>query len=74
MKSIVIDLTGSGLQDFSYIYTMAKVVKDLVVEGPIVMEHDNRQQEVFLFLKPVVEEGAYLGQVAVALDQFPVSG
>lgn len=57
------DLTGSGLQDFSYIYTMAKVVKDLVVEGPIVMEHDNRQQEVFLFLKPVVEEGAYLGQV-----------
>ena len=68
------DLTGSGLQDFSYIYTMAKVVKDLVVEGPIVMEHDNRQQEVFLFLKPVVEEGAYLGQVAVALDRDYVLG
>ena len=25
---------GHGLKDFSYIYTMAKVVKELVVEGP----------------------------------------
>ena len=38
---------------------MDKVVKELVVEGPIVMENDPAGQEVFLFLQPIIEEGAY---------------
>ena len=62
-------LVGRDLRDFSYIYTMSKVVKELVVEGPIVLQNDPDGQEVFLFLQPIVEEGAYLGQVAVALDR-----
>lgn len=62
-------LVGRDLQDFSYIYTMDKVVKELVVEGPIVMENDPAGQEVFLFLQPIIEEGAYLGQVVVALER-----
>ncbi|MEW4413516.1 bifunctional diguanylate cyclase/phosphodiesterase [Clostridium sp. AN503] len=68
------DLVGRELKDFSYIYTMAKVVKDLVVEGPIVLDSAKGDQEVFLFLQPVVEQGAYLGQVAVALDRDYVLG
>lgn len=62
-------LAGRDLKDFSYIYTMSKVVKELVVEGPVVLQNDPDGQEVFLFLQPVVEDGAYLGQVAVALDR-----
>lgn len=62
------DLAGLDLQDFSYVYTLAKVVKGLVVEGPQVMEFDPDQQEVFLFLQPIVDEQAYLGEVVVALD------
>ncbi len=62
-------LIGKDLRDFSYIYTMSKVVKELVVEGPIVLQNDPERQEVFIFLQPIVEEGAYLGQVAVALDR-----
>lgn len=62
-------LEGQNLRNFSYIYTMSKVVKELVVEGPIVLQNDPDEQEVFLFLQPIVEEGTYLGQVAVALDR-----
>ena len=67
-------LDGKELRDFSYIYTMSKVVKELVVEGPVVLQNDPEGQEVFLFLQPIVEEGAYLGQVAVALDRDYVLG
>lgn len=62
-------LVGQELQDFSYIYTLAKVVKELVVEGPIVLVNDPLEQEVFLFLQPIVENNTYLGQVVVALDK-----
>ena len=37
-------LVGQELQDFSYIYTLAKVVKELVVEGPIVLVNDPLEQ------------------------------
>lgn len=60
---------GRDLQDFSYIYTMAKVVKELVVEGPVFLEDDASQRQVFLFLQPVVRGGAYLGEAVVALDR-----
>lgn len=62
-------LAGQDLRDFSYIYTLSKVVKELVVEGPIVLHNDPDAQAVFLFIQPIVEENAYLGQVAVALSQ-----
>lgn len=60
---------GKELKEFSYIYTLAKVVKDLVVEGPVTIPEDGRREEVFLFLQPFLEENAYLGQVIVALDK-----
>lgn len=62
-------LEGGNLQDFSYIYTLAKVVKELVVEGPVAVDNLQGQPEVFLFLQPIVENNAYLGQVVVALDR-----
>lgn len=62
-------LVGKGLQDFSYISTMDKVVKELVVEGPVVLENDPEERSVFLFLQPIIQENAYLGQVVVALDR-----
>lgn len=61
-------LAGRNLRDFSYAYTMAKVVKNLVVDGPVEMEYGDGQRRVFLFLQPFVENNAYLGEVAVALD------
>lgn len=68
------ELAGSDLRDFSYAYTLAKVVKELVVEGPCVLDYGSGRQEVFLFLQPIVDKGAYLGEVAVALDQEYVLG
>ena len=62
-------LHGKNLDEFSYIFTMAKVVKNLVVEGPVVMEFDDSGQEVFLFLQPIIEDNVYLGEVAVALKR-----
>ncbi len=59
---------GRDLKDFSYVYTLAKVVKEFVVEGPILLDSDQNEQRVFLFLQPFVEEGMYLGEVIVALD------
>lgn len=67
-------LAGKDLQEFSYIYTMDKVVKELVVEGPVVLENDPEEREVFLFLQPIIQEEAYLGQVVVALDRDYVLG
>ncbi len=62
------ELIGSDLRDFSYAYTLAKVVKELVVEGPVVLDIDPEQPKVFLFLQPIVDREVYLGEVAVALD------
>lgn len=62
-------MVGRDRKAFSYIFTLTKVVKELVVEGPVTLEHDPEGQEVFLFLQPIVTQGAYLGQVAVALDR-----
>ncbi|WP_373117323.1 putative bifunctional diguanylate cyclase/phosphodiesterase [Holdemania massiliensis] len=58
---------GKKLKDFSYAYTLAKVVKELVIEGPVVEMH-HVPQSVFLFLQPFTQQGAYLGLVVVALD------
>lgn len=63
------DQVGHDLKDFSYTYTLAKVVKELVVEGPITIGSGDAKQEVFLFLQPFVSDNAYLGEVGVALDR-----
>lgn len=63
------DLAGRDLREFSYVYTMAKVVKELVVEGPVVLQVDPEGQAAFLYLQPIVEDETYLGLVAVALEQ-----
>ena len=63
------NLTGRELKDFSYSFTLAKVVKDVVIEGPSTMEFDSSGQEVFLFLQPIVKDNVYLGEVAVALER-----
>ena len=68
-RSHYANLVGRDLRNFSYIYTMSKVVKELVVEGPVVLQNDPDGQEVFLFLQPIVEKDAYQGQVAVALSR-----
>ncbi|WP_195986258.1 GGDEF domain-containing phosphodiesterase [Clostridium sp. D33t1_170424_F3] len=63
------ELEGRDLQDFCYAFTLAKVVKDTIIEGPFTPEFDPAQQEVFLFLQPVVDGDVYLGEVVVALDR-----
>lgn len=60
---------GQNLKDFSYIYTLAKVTKQLVVEGPVSLGGAENGREVFLFLQPFLEDNAYLGEVVVALDR-----
>lgn len=61
-------LEGMQLRDFSYAYTMAKITRELVVEGPLTTPGTG--DEVFLFLQPVLHpDGAYLGQIVVALDK-----
>ncbi len=62
-------LEGHDLQDFSYAYTLAKVVGGLVVEGPCVLDFDPDQPSVFLFLQPVMDGKTYLGEAVVALDR-----
>lgn len=63
------NLAGRDLREFSYVYTMAKVVKELVVEGPVVLPIDPEGPAAFLFIQPIVEGDAYLGLAAVALEQ-----
>lgn len=62
-------LAGKNLEEFSYIFTMAKVVKDVVTEGPAMMDFDTSGEEVFLFLQPIVKDNAYMGEVVVALER-----
>lgn len=61
-------LKGSDLSSFSYAYTLAKVVKSLVVDGPADVDCDGRQRKIFLFLQPFTKDNVFLGEVAVALD------
>lgn len=62
------ELVGRDLKDFSYAYTLAKVVGELVVEGPSALEIGSEQQKVFLFLQPFLDNGAYKGEAVVALN------
>lgn len=61
------EVVGKELREFSYSYTLAKVIKDGVIEGP--EQLGVNQKDVFLFLYPMIEENEYKGEIAVALDR-----
>lgn len=61
------DDVGKDLKDFSYLYTLAKVVKEPVADGPITLPGTG--QSVFLFLQPLLDNQAYQGEIAIALDE-----
>lgn len=54
---------GKELKELSYIYTLAKLTKSLVVDGPTTLPDG---QPCFLFLQPVFSGDQYLGEVVVA--------
>ena len=57
-------MVGRNLNEFSYLYTLAKVTNDLVVEGPTEL---TTGEEVFLFVQPIDVDGAYYGEAVVGL-------
>ncbi len=59
---------GREVKELSYAYTLPKLVKSLVVEGPAVLESGSGEKEVFLFLQPILEDEEYQGEVVIALD------
>lgn len=61
------EVVGKELREFSYSYTLAKVIKDGVIEGP--EQLGVNQKDVFLFLYPMIVENEYKGEIAVALDR-----
>ena len=61
------EAVGKELREFSYSYTLAKVITDGVIEGP--EQLGVNQKEVFLFLYPMIEENEYKGEIAAALDR-----
>lgn len=61
------EVVGKELREFSYSYTLAKVIKDGVIEGP--EQLGVNQKDVFLFLYPMIVENVYKGEIAAALDR-----
>lgn len=61
------EVVGKELREFSYSYTLAKVIKDGVIEGPEQLRVN--QKDVFLFLYPMIVENEYKGEIAAALDR-----
>lgn len=58
------DRVGKDLTDFMYIYTLAKVTDDFVIEGPMDLPTGDT---AYVFVEPVNVDGAYYGQVIVGL-------
>lgn len=57
---------GKNISGLSYSYTLAKVVKETVVEGPEKLK--TNQKDVFLFLYPLLHDEEYIGEIVAALD------
>lgn len=57
---------GKSLSELSYSYTLAKVVKETVVEGPEKLKTNDK--EAFLFLYPIMHNEEYIGEIVAALD------
>ena len=62
------DLVGRDMRDFSYAYTLTKMVRELVVEGPVTLDFDPDKQKVFLFQQAILDGNEYVGEITVALD------
>lgn len=60
------ELLGKELSDLSYSYTLAKVIKDKVVEGP--EELTGHQNDVFLYIHPIFVNSEYKGEIVAAID------
>ena len=58
------NMVGRDLSQFTYVFTLAKYTDGFVVEGPVTLENG---VESFVFVEPVDVDGAYHGEVAVAL-------
>lgn len=65
------DMVGRNISEFSYLYTLAKVTDDFVVEGPTELSNGER---VFLFVQPIDVDGAYHGEAVTALKADYVIG
>lgn len=61
------ELVGKGLNEFMYSYTLAKVVKSVVVDGPQTLPSTDK--EVFLFIHPLIIAGEYKGEIVAAVDK-----
>ncbi len=61
------EFVGKSLNEFMYSYTLAKVVKSIVVEGPQTLSTNDK--EVFLFIHPIVIAGEYKGEMVAAVDK-----
>ncbi|WP_294623449.1 bifunctional diguanylate cyclase/phosphodiesterase [uncultured Bilophila sp.] len=57
---------GKKIKELPYIYTLAKLTKNLLVDGPTTLPDG---QPCFLFLQPVFSGDEYLGEVAVAFRE-----
>lgn len=58
---------GKTLSEMSYVYTLTKLLKEPVVEGPISLQGSDKKG--YLFLNPIIYKGKYWGEVVVALDE-----
>lgn len=63
------DLEDTKVEEFPYAFSMAKVSKDTVVEGPSLMPFDSTEEELFLFLQPILKDGVYAGEVVIAMKR-----
>lgn len=59
-------LAGKNMADFAYSFTLAKVVKTPVVEGPTNLFDEDG--DVFLFIDPIYTGMDYIGEIVVAMD------
>lgn len=58
---------GKELREFPYVYSLAKVLREPVVEGPTLIQGTDK--EVFIFIQPIIREDSYLGEIVVVLDK-----
>ncbi|WP_368042419.1 diguanylate cyclase domain-containing protein [Gordonibacter massiliensis (ex Traore et al. 2017)] len=65
------DMVGRSINEFSYLYTLAKVTNGFVVEGPIELANG---ESAFLFVQPIDIDGAYYGEAVMALKADYVIG
>lgn len=58
---------GKTLNELSYVYTMAKILKEPVIEGPLSLQFTDKKG--YLFINPIIYKDEYIGEIVVALDE-----